>query len=224
MNWKLTFLMLLSVLLIMLGAGGASAYIGYLMGREALKVVTQPETDSKNNLNRKKPFGGDYKGLNIIDERSVLIEVYNHKQKSVSPSARRVTNIATASQPPTGQKDAIQPEKFPFVGSSQGVTMKVTQARFQGNSVMLDVSLRNESNSVARFLYSFLDVRDADDRPISAIADGLPVEIPADGREFAGRFIIPATLLNDTQTVSLALQDYPDQKINLQLTAIPVAK
>ena len=62
--------------LMMLIAGVGSACIGYFMGREALKVVTQPEIDSDNNLNQ-KPLGGKHKGLKLIKERDVLVNVYN---------------------------------------------------------------------------------------------------------------------------------------------------
>jgi hypothetical protein len=60
----------------MLIAGVGSAYIGYFMGREALKVVTQPEVNSDNNLNQ-KPAGGKYKGLKMIEEKDILVKVYN---------------------------------------------------------------------------------------------------------------------------------------------------
>ena len=62
--------------LMMLIGGSISAYIGYFMGREALKVVTQPEIDSSNNLNQ-KPLGGKHKGLKLIKEQDVLVNVYN---------------------------------------------------------------------------------------------------------------------------------------------------
>ena len=62
--------------LMMLMAGAGSAYIGYFMGREALKVVTQPEIDSNNNLNQ-KPLGGKHKGLKLIKEQDILVDVYN---------------------------------------------------------------------------------------------------------------------------------------------------
>lgn len=62
--------------LMMLMAGSGSAYIGYFMGREALKVVTQPEIDSDSNLNQ-KPLGGKHKGLKLIKERDILVNVYN---------------------------------------------------------------------------------------------------------------------------------------------------
>ncbi len=224
MNWKFTLLMLSAVLLIMLGAGGASAYIGYLMGREALKVVTQPDTETETKIDRKKPFGGAHKGLKIIDEQTVLIEIYNRKHQSENPSSSKPASKVASDNSQSKPVDSIQPDKFPFQDRSQGVTMEVTQARLQGNSLMLSVNLRNEGTSAARFLYSFLDVRDANNRPLSAIADGLPVELPADGQEFSGQFIIPTTLLDNSPTISLSLQDYPDQKIDLNLNSIPVTQ
>lgn len=71
-NLWLTILLFLMMLI----AGTGSAYIGYFMGREALKVVTQPEIDSDNNLDQ-KPLGGKHKGLKIIKERDILVNVYN---------------------------------------------------------------------------------------------------------------------------------------------------
>ena len=60
----------------MLIGGLGSAYIGYFMGREALKVVTQPEINSDNDFDQ-KPLGGQYKGLKLIKEQDVLVNVYN---------------------------------------------------------------------------------------------------------------------------------------------------
>lgn len=70
--WLTIFLFLM-----MLVAGVASSYVGYFMGREALKVVTQPDIDSDDNTRNQKPLGGEYKGLEIIKEKDVLLKVYN---------------------------------------------------------------------------------------------------------------------------------------------------
>ena len=76
MKIKVNLWLPILLFLMMLIAGIGSAYIGYFMGREALKVVTQPEIDSDNNLNQ-KPVGGKYKGLKIIKEQDILVKVYN---------------------------------------------------------------------------------------------------------------------------------------------------
>lgn len=70
--WLTIFLFLM-----MLSAGFASAYMGYFMGREALKVVTQPEISSENGGKDQKPTGGKHKGLKIIKEQDILVRVYN---------------------------------------------------------------------------------------------------------------------------------------------------
>jgi membrane protein YqaA with SNARE-associated domain len=70
--WLTIFLFLMMVV-----ASLASSYIGYFMGREALKVVTQPDVNSDNKNLSQKPVGGKHKGLKIIEEKKVLQEVYD---------------------------------------------------------------------------------------------------------------------------------------------------
>lgn len=71
--WLTVFLFLM-----MLTGGIASAYVGYFMGREALKVVTQPEVELNGDITRnQRPLGGKHKGLKIIDEKTILTKVYN---------------------------------------------------------------------------------------------------------------------------------------------------
>ena len=223
--------MILVILLMMLGAGGASAYMGYLMGREALKAVTQPDIDSEQT-NEKKPVGGSHKGLKIIEEKTVLINVYDfiHQKQD---SSYREQSLIEPDNTPQKPNNLIKPESFPLSHHSGGVTMEIAQAKREGNSVTLNVNLKNESNAAVRFLYSFLDVRDEQNRPLSAIsllarccaiADGLPGEIPPNGKIFQGQFMIPIILLDNSQNVSLTLKDYPEQKLKLELTSIPIAQ
>jgi hypothetical protein len=68
--WLTIFLFLMMVL-----ASVASSYIGYFMGSEALKVVTQPDINSDNQDLEQKPLGGRHKGLEIIEEQKILQQV-----------------------------------------------------------------------------------------------------------------------------------------------------
>lgn len=70
--WLTVFLFLM-----MLAGGIASSFVGYFMGREALKVVTQPDINSENITQNQEPLGGEHKGLKIIEEKTVLTKVYN---------------------------------------------------------------------------------------------------------------------------------------------------
>ena len=111
---------------------------------------------------------------------------------------------------------------LPIKGKDQGVTLEVVKINQQGGSLLLDVNLRNDSRKAVRFLYSFLDVRDDQGRALSAITDGLPGELPANGENFSGTVRIPTALLNDAKQISLTLTDYPDQKLQLKISKIPV--
>ena len=70
-NLWLTILLFLTIFL----AGAGSSYIGYFMGKEALKVVTQPDVNSDDDSRRQEPVGGRHKGLYLIEEEEVLRRV-----------------------------------------------------------------------------------------------------------------------------------------------------
>ena len=77
MKIRVSLWLTIFLFLAMLVGGAASAYIGYFMGREALKVVTQPDVNSEDDTRRQQPLGGRYKGLKIIKEEDVLRQVFN---------------------------------------------------------------------------------------------------------------------------------------------------
>ena len=80
MKIRVNFWLTAFLFLMMLAGGVASSYVGYFMGREALKVVTQPDVNSEEFSRRQKPLGGEHKGLKIIKEKDILIRVYNQVQ------------------------------------------------------------------------------------------------------------------------------------------------
>ena len=54
--------------------------------------------------------------------------------------------------------------------------------------------------------------------------EDLPAELPPNGQVFYGTVSIPTALLENAKEVSLTLTDYPGQKLQLQISGIPVAK
>ena len=228
-NLQSTFLLIFVLLLMMLAGGSASAYIGFLMGTEALKVVTQPDTNSQEPVTKTKNRAGSYKGLKIIAEREVLVNVYDHiynqtKKEQDRKSQKPLTQAKTSLVTNQGEPEKIPSGFAPIKDSSGGVTMEVSQAKFQGNSLILGVNLKNESSKSVRFLYSFMDVRDDQNRTVSAITEGLPGELPANGQEFQGNLIVPLSLLNNSRNISLTLKDYPEQELELKLEKISVIR
>ena len=230
-NPQSTFLLIFVLLLMMLVGGIASAYIGYLMGSEALKVVTQPDTNSQESVSKTKAQSGSHKGLKIIEEQEILVKVYDHiynQTKKNSDSNKSVTKSKSKSKSSLINKEGVQenvPSGFvPIKDSAGGVTIEVSQAKFQDGSLILAVNLTNKSSNPVKFLYSFMDVRDDRNRSLSTITEGLPGELPANGKKFHGNLIVPLSLLNNSRNISLTLKDYPKQQLELKLEKISVTR
>ena len=226
MNLKLTLILIGTIILMMLAGGSASAYIGYLMGREALKVVTQPDINSEQSLDKKQPLGGTHKGLKIVTEREVLINVYNYieAKKKGNRFVEQSLNQQLLDESTNKSSESDKDPAFPISNRSGDVTLEVSQAHREGNSLTLNVKMKNEGSQSRRFLYSFLDVRDDRGRPLSAITEGLPGQLPANGKNFSGKFRIPLVLVDQTRNISLTLTDYPEQNLELKLEKIPVVR
>ena len=219
MSWKSTLILTSAIFLTMLVAGSGSAYLSYRMGEEALKGVTQPDVSSDQSLKKEK-IVGNYKGLKLISEREILVNVYN-----LTHGTKKSYNSAKKAEKSKQLIDSQQNHAFvPIRDQADGVSMEVVKSQQQGNSLLLDVTLRNEGSKAVRFLYSFLDVRDDRGRALSAISDGLPGELPANGEKFSGTLRIPTVLLDNAQKISVTLTDYPEQKLELKLKDIPVTR
>ena len=221
MSWKSTLILTSALFLTMLVAGSGSAYISYRMGEEALKGVTQPDVSSDRGLKKEK-IVGNYKGLKLISEREILVNVYN-----LTYGTKKFNNTSqTKSTDKSEQLINFKQNKtfVPITDKADGVSMEIVQAQQEGNSLLLDVTLKNEGSRAVRFLYSFLDVRDDRGRALSAISDGLPGELPANGKKFRGTLRIPTVLLDNARKISVTLTDYPEQKLELKLKDIPVLR
>lgn len=228
-NLQSTFVLVFVLLLMMLLGGLVSAYIGFLMGTEALKVVTQPDINTQEPITKNKSRVSSYKGLEIIEEREVLVNVYDHiyNQTKKEQDRKSQTSQTQSKSSLVKNQDELEsvPSGFvPLKDSSGGVTIEVSQAKFQGDSLILGVNLKNESSNSVRFLYSFMDIKDDQNRTLSAITEGLPGELPANGEEFQGNLIVPLSLLNNSRNISLTLKDYPEQELELKLEKISVIR
>lgn len=118
----------------------------------------------------------------------------------------------------------VPPPGFPVSSKSQGVTWQIQSANYSGGALLLKVNFKNEGSKAVRFLYTFLDVTDDRGRALSANAQGLPTELPANGETFSGTVSIPTALLDDVNKLSMTLTDYPDQQLRLQISNIPVKR
>ncbi|HLO85176.1 MAG TPA: hypothetical protein VK203_09220 [Nostocaceae cyanobacterium] len=226
-----TVLLTLTLLTLMLGAGSVSAYLGLNLGNSALKGVNKLDgSPTTNRLSSAKAASSQPAGLTFLKEEDILKTVKartDGKNKSKKTEKVEEEEEVKTSKSPTQEKPAPAKEEtlapgFPIVAESEGVIMAVQSARYSGGDLLLKVKMQNKGADSVRFLYSFLDVTDDKGRTLSAITEGLPAELPSNGPEFTGTVSIPTSLLDDVRNISLALTDYPAQKLKLQLSDIPV--
>ncbi|MEG4306628.1 hypothetical protein [Microcoleus sp. D3_18a_C4] len=224
-----TVVLTLILLTLMFGAGVTSSVWGFTIGREALQGTTQPDVRPSNNAGSGKPGTTASKDqVSILKEKDILTTVkarVEGRDPEKTAGANNKTEKAS-SKPAAAKKPAAQnaSAKFPLNSRDGGITLEVSAASQRNNSMLLDVSMKNEGSQAVRFLYSFLNVTDDRGRALSATAEDLPSELPPNGQVFYGTVSIPTALLENAKEVSLTLTDYPGQKLQLQISGIPVAK
>jgi hypothetical protein len=242
MKLNSTLTLTLVLLLLMVGAGGLTGWWAYILGDLALQGVSQPDVSPSKKLTQQpdEPSSSDSTNtttaqtdtpqtFNFLLDEDTLIqqaqEVINGTNQvpeaPEKPAADEVSNPDDAES--SAETQLIRNPSFSTIeGESQGVTLQVSNAFQQDGALVLTVNLKNESSAAVQFLYSFLEVRDERGRSLTAITDDLPGEVPSNGDWFTGTVRIADVVLADAQTLSLALTNYPDQDLQLNLTGIPV--
>lgn len=226
LNYTVTLTLIL--LTLMAGAGCISGMWGFAVGHEALKGVNQPDARPSSKIKNRKVTSPQQRGVVILKEEDILTTVKSRiegKGKNVKPEKTQPKNKEVSKETPAKKtqvvEDILQPG-FPLTSRNQGVTLDVLSARYSGGTLLLKVNFKNEGDKTVRFLYSFLDVTDDQGRALSANTEGLPTQLPADGKTFSGTMSIPTALLDDVNKLSMTLTDYPDQQLQLQVSDIPV--
>ncbi len=228
MRLRASFVYTLAMLFLMIVAGIVGMTLGTALGREALKGVTQPDFGlSSRTIPEEEESGLAEPGQEtaFLSEAEILKQVKERvASKGKDPVAAAVAKAEAEVE--ANQKDEQRPQQigFPIVSKDGGVLMEVVGARPDNGSFILDVNLRNEGTKPVRFLYSFLDVTDDRNRTLSATAEGLPGELQPLSDTFSGTIRIPQALVEGVNTLVISLTDYPDQKIQLKLSGVPVLK
>ncbi len=217
------------LLVLMFGAGFFSSAWGYKLGREALKEITQPDVRPSNLTGRNEETERHAEGVKMLKEGDILATVRKRMEgKDDEVTASTPANNPNQQQPQQQPEPAPQAQaatsNFPIVSRDGGVTLEVTSASRTGSSLLLNVQLKNESNTSVRFLYSFLNVTDDKGRALSASVDDLPGQLPPDSQTYVGKVSIPAALLDNAQELAISLTDYPDQKLELKMSGIPIVR
>ena len=210
-----------TLLTLMVGAGVCTAAWGFAIGREALKGITQPDSRPTNKGTAQNSSGRE--DLVILKEEDIIKSVKDKTSstgRAASPSPSASPQAKT--DQPKPDASPVASAKFPVLAQTNGIAMEVTGIRKQGEFILLDVALKNNSAQAVKFLYSFLNVTDDKGRLIVADTTGLPSDVPSKSDRFTGTVSIPTSMLDDAQKLSLQLSDYPDQKLQLKLADIPI--
>jgi len=225
----------LVLLFLMLSAGFVSGLWGFTIGHAALKGVTQPDVRPTKKLASNKS-SATKEGVELLREPELITRAKaqmkgkgknskaDKNKDEEKTSSESTEEKKLAEKPATENKEANAQLEFPLKTQNQGVTLQVSSVRQEGGSLLLNVSMKNEGAQAVRFLYSFLNVTDDQGRSLSAVTEGLPGELPPTGQEFSGTVSIPSALLDDAKKLSLTLTDYPEQKLKLQTSEIPVQR
>lgn len=214
MKLNSTVALTLMLLTLMVGAGMVSAMWGVALGREALKGVTQPDTRPTNNLT-KRGTTTHREEFTILREEDIIASA-----KSRIDGSAKGNNASNANKAANADKKS----PFPMTAESGDVVLEVKSARKQGDSLVLQVNMRNNSKKPVKFLYSLLSITDDNGQELNAKADGLPSELPSASETFSGTVSVPTNLLEGVETISLSLSDYPDQELELALDNIPIPR
>ncbi|TAF14784.1 MAG: hypothetical protein EAZ76_09225, partial [Nostocales cyanobacterium] len=216
-----TVILTLALLSLMIGSGSVSAYLGFTMGSSALKGVSSPDARPTTKFASGNNNKVQQVGVTLLKEEDIIKSTKARIQENKTAKKPIQSDDEIKPQKPKVEekRKEVEEEKlepgFPIVSESEGVSMSVQSVRYSGGDLLLRVKMQNKGADSVRFLYSFLDVTDDKGRTLSAITEGLPTELPANGPEFTGTISIPTALLDDVGNVSLALTDYPAQKLKL---------
>jgi hypothetical protein len=227
-----TVALTLILLFLMVAAGFVSAAWGYAIGREALKGITQPDVRPSTSIS-------DTSGVPRREEVTILKEadILADVKAQMEGNARTTSNISSTASPARATMTSASPSPasdiltaansssgLPITAQDQGVMLEVRSVRQQEGALVMDVSLTNRGSQPVKFLYSFINVTDNQGRSFSANTDGLPGELLPNGELFTGTISIPMALLDDSNNLTVSLTDYPEQRLQLQLSDVPIVR
>jgi hypothetical protein len=213
---RLTLYLLLGVVVL----GILSALAGYLFGHESLKGVTQPNMNPfmTSSAQGQYPREGSY----LLKESDILAKVEREtkgiskasepKKKKDEPSAKK-----DAKASPSPKAEQSQQTSLPTAVQSQGVRLEVRAMTVEQDGISLDVAMRNEGSKEVQFLYDFLDISDDQSQVLNAEVKGLPTKFSPKSEIYSGVIKVSGVSTGSLKWISLALADYPDQKIELKI-------
>jgi hypothetical protein len=212
-----------ALLFLMLGAGLASAFSGFSIGRDALKGITQPDSRPQKTRAKSANSGEAKDGMTLMKEDDIIKSM---KERIASTAKGGGRTDKSSDDKPTDQEkptpEATPSVKLPLSNNVEGVTLEVLSSRREGDATLLDMTIKNASPKTVQFRYTFLTVTDDQGRIVAAETIGLPSEVPSNNETFSGSVKLPTASLKDAKSVTIQMSDYPEQKLQFRLADIPI--
>ncbi|HIK22532.1 MULTISPECIES: hypothetical protein [unclassified Thermosynechococcus] len=199
-----------------------TAFIGYHLGRDSLRGVSQPVVNPilGSAVNGNDQTEGERSP--ILDEAQIIAQTKARiAEMTEGSSDRKIVPAPTPANEPPAAEPAVS-RTLPIVAEDKGVRLEISRVDTLGQDLALQVSLKNDSSQGVQFIYTFLEITNDKGDLLSALTEGLPTELPAGSDLVKGTILIPKSLLNNTKTLTLRLASYPNQDVELQAANIPV--
>jgi hypothetical protein len=176
---------------------------------------------AKSNLSRPSPAPSpkDQPTDNAVNNQSE-----NNNDPKIIPSPQPSASPAEEDAPPGKKAEPISDRPINLAAQSQGIRLTVENVHQDGELVVFNINLKNESPQPVKFSYRFLEIKDEQNHTLSGITEGLPDEIPANSQPFTGQVKIPLNLIQDHQRLTLNLSNYPDKTLTLSVKNIPLVR
>jgi len=209
----------------MLVVGFVCGGVGYVFARQSLKGITQPATnpflkDDSSDLDRRPRQGADF-----LNEKDLIAKVKSKTSGANVAKEKKKPSPKPEKPKSTDQKSGKKQSKaksLPIKAQSQGMNFEVKSLAQEDDTLILDVALQNTSDETIQFVYTFLDITDEQGQALFSEIRGLPTEFKPKGEIFFGTIKILDVPPETVERVSLSLNDYPDQKVKLDVQNIPV--
>ena len=219
----------------MLTIGVVSGVIGFTLGRQSLKGVTQPAINPFLNNESESVSQRPRQGVSFLKERDILAKVKSQtsgtdKKNATKPKQKPEKKPDKADEPqlpksknkPKATK-TTNPQAFPIKAQEKSVQLEVRSVTQTEDSLLLNVALKNNGSKPVQFIYTFLEIEDNQGQSLLSDVRGLPTELKPSSDNYFGTVEILDVLPESVEQVSLTLTDYPDQTITLQVSDIPVS-
>ena len=216
---------------IMFLIGAVTGGVGYFFGRNSLRGITQPDLNPFLNAST-DPSEAPRQSLSFLKEEELIKKVQAQTRGSTAkPETPEKKDKDKPGQDEDDKKtEAKQPDvqkadgSFPIRLESGNVKMDIRSLVQKDDEIVLNVAMVNGSDNPVQFIYTFLDITDNKGYSLSSEVIGIPETLQAKSDTHVGTIRVLDTPPGAATRLSLSLTDYPDQKVNLKIKDIPVAK